>query len=78
MGETKVNIEYIKKLRLINEISQQKLAEKLGISIQSYNAKENGKVPFTADDLIKLSKVFNTPIENFFTPGVVKLTIQTA
>jgi len=37
-------------------LTQTKLAEKMGISIQSLNAKLNGRSPFNLQDVIILSK----------------------
>ncbi|NLY46818.1 MAG: helix-turn-helix transcriptional regulator [Tissierella sp.] len=67
-----MSTSYTKGLRAFNGLTQQELAEILGISLTSYNKKETGKVPFTVDELKKLSEHFNVPIENFFNDEVFK------
>lgn len=40
-------------------LSQQELSEHINCSYASYNAKENGKVKFTADDMAKIRDVLS-------------------
>lgn len=40
-------------------LSQRETGAVLGITAQSYNAKENGKVKFTADDMAKIRDVLS-------------------
>ena len=49
-------------------MTQQNLADELGISVQSFNAKINGKVPFTVPEAKKISELLNleNPSEIFF------------
>lgn len=65
-----ININYLKSLRALEGLSQEKIAILLDISLQSYNKKENGKVDFTARELKQLSEFFGVPMEKFFTTKV--------
>lgn len=58
MAEHIVNI--IKKLREREGLTQQKLADELGVSRSSLSQIENGERRITINELIKLSKIFNT------------------
>jgi len=56
----------IKVERAIQNITQQELAEKIGVSRQTINAIESNKyVPSTVLAL-KIAKVFNKPVEEIF------------
>lgn len=46
--------------------SQQQTAEKLNISIQSYNAKENGKRDFSSIEMKILATLFNKTLDDLF------------
>lgn len=75
---TKVNLE-LKSLRVKHGLSQKDTAKLLGITVATYNRKENGNRRFTVDEAIKLSKIFNTSIEEiFFTNRVTKKITNTA
>lgn len=67
-----MNINYIRSLRSYKKLTQSEMAKILNISIVSYNKKENGRVPFTLDEIKILSEFFNVPIENFFKDEVFK------
>lgn len=69
-----MNSRYIKSLRALRSLSQDQMAKLLDISIQSYNKKENGKIPFLASELKVLSEQFDVPMENFFNENIVKMT----
>ena len=52
--------------RAIKRITQQQLAERIGVSRQTINAIESGKyIPSTLLAL-KMSKVFEKPVDNIF------------
>ena len=56
----------IKVQRAIHNLTQADLAEKIGVSRQTINAMEKNKyVPSTILSL-KISKLFNTPVEDIF------------
>ncbi len=40
-------------------LSQREIGAVLGMTAQAYNAKENGKVKFTADDMAKIRDVLS-------------------
>ncbi len=52
--------ENIKKLRKKSKMSQEELAEKLGVSRQSVSLWETGQTQPTIDNIIALAKIFNT------------------
>ena len=47
-------------------MKQREVAEKLGISNQSYHLKESGKRQFTVQEAIMLSKVFGCTLDDLF------------
>ena len=49
----------IRNYRKINNMSQDELAEKLGVSRQSISLWETGQTQPTIDNIIALSKIFN-------------------
>jgi len=58
----------MKSLRMKNEISQEKLAEMLGISRPAVSQMENGERKITAEELIKISRIFGLTVENIINP----------
>ena len=58
--------ENIKKIRKSKKITQNELAEKIGIEVKSLSLIETGKGFISSKTLEKLSVVLNTPIKNFF------------
>lgn len=55
-----------------NRISQDKMAKVLGITVQSLNAKLNGRSQFTLEEVVKITEVLSLkdPVDIFFTPSV--------
>lgn len=55
-------------------ISQDKLSKQLGITVQSLNAKINGRSPFTLEEVVKITEYLNleNPVDIFFKPNVPK------
>ena len=51
-----------------NKLTQEDMAKYLGISTKSYRDKEKGKQEFTQDEMFKLAKFFNKPIDKIFLP----------
>ncbi len=49
-------------------LTQQQVAEYLGISTKSYRDKELSRHPFTQDEMFKLSSYFGMKIEDIFLP----------
>lgn len=67
----------LKSLRAKYGDTQGDLAEILGITVNTFNSKENGKTSFTVDEAIKISKRYNKPVEEiFFTNSNVKTTTE--
>lgn len=64
---------YIKGLRNFKGLTQTEMAKTMGLSLTSYNKKENGKVPFTLEEVKFLSDFYNVPVENFFNDEVFKV-----
>ena len=54
----------IRKYRLLNNMTQEKLAEKLDLDTQYYAQLERGERNFTIEKIIRLCSIFNTGIEN--------------
>lgn len=52
----------------IKKMTQEDVAEYLGISVQTYRDKEKGKRPFTQDEMFALSKLFDLSIDTIFLP----------
>lgn len=56
-------------------VSQDKLSKYLGITVQSLNAKINGRSPFTLEEVVKITEYLSleNPIDIFFRPSVSKM-----
>ena len=60
-------IQYkLKGLIAENGLSQQKVADILGITLRAFNDKINGKSDFTLTEATMLSDFFSEPVENIF------------
>lgn len=55
-----------KGLRVSADMTQQEVADYLGLSLTQYKRKENEHVRFYADEVYKLSKLFDVPVSIFF------------
>lgn len=49
-------------------LSQQDMANKLGLSVTSYGEKERGQKNFTLDEMFRLRDFFRKPLEEIFLP----------
>lgn len=56
----------IKVYRAIHDLTQESLAEKVGVTRQTINAIEKGKYDPSLDLAFKLSRLFNASIEDIF------------
>lgn len=66
MGEHRVS-NSIRTLRFHNEeMTQQQLAEKVGVTRQTIVAIEKGKYSPSLELAFKMARVFNTPLEEVF------------
>lgn len=56
-------------------VSQDKLSKYLGITVQSLNAKINGRSPFTLEEVVKITEYLSleNPVDIFFNPSVSKM-----
>jgi putative transcriptional regulator len=67
MGTTRIE-NCIRKLRFEhNEMTQQDLAEKVGVTRQTVNAIELGKYSPSLEVAFKIARVFGKPLEEVFT-----------
>ena len=48
------------------KLSQQEVADVLGISRNSYGQKERGNVPFNLEEMFALSNLLNTNLDDLF------------
>lgn len=44
------------------------MAEKLGLSVESYGQKERGKVAFSMDEMFLIKRIFGLPMDHIFLP----------
>jgi putative transcriptional regulator len=66
MSECHIN-NNIRKFRFYhNEMTQQELADKVGVTRQTIVAIENGKYSPTLELAFRIAKVFNSPLEEVF------------
>lgn len=56
----------LKSLRVKHGDTQEDLSKFLGITIGTFNLKENGKCKFTLDEAYKIAKRYNSKIEDIF------------
>lgn len=59
-----------KGMRVSHKKTQQEIADYLEISLTQYKRKENGQARFYADEIYRLSKLYNVPVSIFFTEDV--------
>jgi len=55
-------------IRKSYKMNQSEVADILGISVQAYRLKEQGKKQFTQDEMFSLSNYFKRDIEDIFLP----------
>ena len=56
-------LKNIKHYRKVFKVSQEHMAEKLGIDLSSYNRIENGRVQMSVKKLYQISEILNVPAE---------------
>ena len=61
----------ISKLRKEHAMTQEQLAEKLMVSVDSVSNYENGRTTCMHDHLIHMSELFNIPVDYFFGGKIV-------
>jgi len=57
-------------------ISQQRLAEMLGVSRPTITQIENGKRKVSVNELVKLSEIFNLSVENVKLSEIFNLSVE--
>ena len=55
-------------IRKNKNITQQELAECIGISVNQYSLKEKGKYSFNCDEMFKIANYLKMNIEDIFLP----------
>lgn len=56
-------------IRKSRNITQQELADLIGISVNQYGLKENGKYTFNCDEMFTIADYLNLKIEEIFLPS---------
>ncbi|TDM12694.1 helix-turn-helix transcriptional regulator [Macrococcus bovicus] len=59
---------YLWRLRKERKLSQNQFAKILGMSRNTYSAKERGEIPFNSDEMFKASEYLELPIDQIFLP----------
>lgn len=54
----------LKSKRVSKGLLQKKTAEKLGLTEKTYNSKENGKIEFKTNEILKISSVLNLTMDD--------------
>ncbi|MCD6225525.1 HD domain-containing protein [bacterium] len=74
MNNRSVNLlgEKIRSIRKSLKISQEELAQKIGVSNKTISAYESGRAIPPTKILLRISKVTNTPLQNFFSEKTEK------
>lgn len=67
----------VKAARINAQKTQEEVADFLGLSLNGYKRKENGKRRFYIDEIVALSKLFKISIGNFFEAQCRKRTQKT-
>lgn len=57
-------------IRKSYKMTQSEVADVLGITVQAYRLKEQGKKQFTQDEMFSLSNYFKRDIEDIFLPRI--------
>lgn len=72
-----MKVKNLKVLRSIKGLSQQDAANHLGITIQSYCNKENGRAAFTLVEAQKVAELYELAVEDiFFKPLDLKVNTK--
>jgi putative transcriptional regulator len=52
--------------RALHNLTQEDMAEKMGIKVQTYVSKETGRTEFSASEAARLCRIFNVSFEDIF------------
>lgn len=58
-----MELRLLKSKRVLKGLYQYELAEKMGISHKTYNFKENGKIVFTVEEILKVIECLDLTFE---------------
>lgn len=58
-----MELRLLKSKRVLKGLYQYELAEKMGISQKTYNFKENGKIVFTVEEVLKVIEYLDLTLE---------------
>ena len=74
-GSGEMSFDKLKGKMAEAHVSQAKLSGYLGITVQSLNAKLNGRTQFTLEEAVKITEFLNLkdPVDIFFAPSVPKM-----
>ena len=61
----------LKSLRASKNLTQDDVAEKLEMTRTTYHKKEKGTIEFKQSEMIKLSEIFNSTLNEIFLPDTV-------
>lgn len=62
----------VRVIRMLNNDSQEKLAEYLGLDRTTITRKENGTIPFSIEEIQKISAKYDVSIESLVNPELAK------
>lgn len=64
------NLEFIelRRLRKYHELTQEDMAEIIGVDVRTYHKKEKGITQFKLDEMVKISRRLNKTIDEIFLP----------
>lgn len=66
----------IKYLRTIHKLSQQELADKIGIDRSTISRIENNEIDTTVDNVLKIAEVFQVPIVTLLSENMIESSNQ--
>lgn len=64
----------LKALRQLNGLTQEDTAKLLGLSLHTYNNKENNRTKFSLDEAKKIADLFKTTVDDIFFNDCVPIT----
>ena len=66
--ESKEYLNRIRGKRTEKRITQEEMAERLGMAVKTYNFKENGKAEFTIEEIATLLNILGCSFNDIFLP----------
>ena len=62
-------VDNLKRIRKLNKLTQQNVADVLGVDRTTYTAYERGTATPTPYTLLKIAQIFNVTVDSFFSDG---------